>query len=162
MKSLSNLMAVGCLLAWGFVCRAETLDLNQFRNDIVNNKVVKAKIIYLPYSVESFMSITPEMLNKLPNTTVATVHVAGGLKASFLKAIENTTATSGEFNCDMRWGAIFYDTKNNQCHSIYIDRRFVNRSANYGFIDGRNVSVNGALIDWFESNFMPKKTSVKT
>ncbi len=153
MKTLKLILIFVFVLALANLSHAQTNDLTSLKNDLLNNKITRVKILHLSYDVETYISVTPNMLN---SQTPIWVNMSGDIRTTLLNAIENTTITASNRPGDLRWGAVFYEGNSNELHSIYLDGRYINTRTNQGQIDHHVITVNDALIGWFESNFVPK------
>jgi hypothetical protein len=154
MKTLNLLFIAACTVVFANLSHAQTNALTDLKNDLLNNKVTRVKILHLSYGVATFVSVTPDMLDNYDHPLWT--NISGNVRTTLLKAIENTTVTASNDPGDLRWGAIFYGKNSNELHSIYLDKHYTNTQTNLGRINGHIIMVNNALIGWFEMNFVPK------
>ena len=153
MKTLKLSFIFAFVLIFANPSHAQTNALTALKNDLLDDKITRVEILHMP-DADYMVSITPDMLNN--EGPLVWIQMSGNIRTTLLKAIENTTITASNKPGDLRWGAVFYDGNSNALHSIYLDKRYINTRTNQGQIDDHIVTVNDALISWFETNFVTK------
>jgi hypothetical protein len=129
--------------------------LKALRSEILNGMVVRAQIFHIPYGVATFTRVEPEALERAADYK-ETVEISSDLRETLAAAIDGTKLYRIRRGPDVRWGAVFLDKSDRRVHSIYLNGRLINGAGRRGHIDGADVGLNGALVSWFEFNFLKR------
>jgi hypothetical protein len=126
--------------------------LQSLKSDLLSEKIMKVRVLFVPYNVVTRVRLTPELLtgSAKVNELVDMDHT---MRTSLLTALDKTKASQLDSPPDLRWGAIFYDAHGRELHSIYLNGRILFRTGRQGIIDGKLTKLNGALVEWFEERF---------
>jgi hypothetical protein len=129
--------------------------LRTLRSEILNGTVVRAQIFYMPYHVVTVARVDPQVLERAADYK-ETVELSSDLRDTLAAAIDGTKLYRIRRGPDVRWGAVFLDKSDRPVHSIYLNGRRINGAGRRGHIDGEDVGLNGALVTWFELNFLKR------
>jgi hypothetical protein len=129
--------------------------LNAFKNDFQADKIQRVKVLFLPYEVSTRTALSPEALeNSAPYGGVIYIRPFGdSMRQSLLAPLEKIEIHEKlDHHPDLRWGAVFYDFTGRELHALYTERR-ARGPEQRGMIDGESLTMNPALLDWFEITF---------
>ena len=128
--------------------------LEALKSDLRADNIKKVKVLFESYETLTVVALNPEMLENYArhDGTIQMLPFDESMRRSLLAGLEKTRIVKLDYQPDLRWGAIFYDIAGRELHSIYVERRMLSLS-HRGIIDGRYVSFNNALLDWFENTF---------
>ena len=127
--------------------------LAALRADILSGMVMDVHIYFMSYSTRTSIRVTPQRLERYADRKDKFV-ISSQLRDTLVAAIDGAKLYETKYRPDLRWGAIFVDKAERQVHSLYLNSRYFTGTGRIGIIDGANVGLNGALITWFESNFI--------
>ncbi|HEY1372893.1 MAG TPA: hypothetical protein VGH50_10530, partial [Candidatus Binatia bacterium] len=118
-------------------------------------KFYRVKVLFLPYEVATVAALDPEGLESgARHAGVVYIRPFGeSIRKGLFAALEKIQIREKlDRNPDLRWGAIFYHIGDRELHSLYTEGRMLG-STQRGMIDGKSLSLNSALTDWFEKTF---------
>jgi len=145
-----------CFLAMTSPCLAKDtpVSLAQSRIDSLatalrTNKIGRIEILRIPGNVETTMRITPDALGRgFHYKFVIRDLQSSSYHADLLAAMTSTTVQAAKDKGDLRWGIIFFNTKDVRVGAIYFDT-FEDRGA----VNEIPVSFKGDLSKWLNANF---------
>ena len=128
--------------------------LAALRSDLQSERIARATIFSIPYTVFTSYAVTPERLEVHSRAKQMSVDLSAALIKELIKAIDDTQLELHSGLLDLKWGAVFYDKAGVRIHSTYLVGQYdplgTGKGGNIGGVD---VKLNGSLISWFESNF---------
>ena len=128
--------------------------LASLRADLQSGRIVRADIFSISYYRSSIARVTPDLLEVHPGNNKRSVELSVESITQLMKAIDDTQVSLYSGGIDLKWGAVFFDKSGTRLQSIYLDGWYASLGAGRGgTIGGVDVSLNGALIVWFETNF---------
>src|SRR5262249_54225835 len=101
------------LAVWAPPVSAAETSLDGLKADLRVTKIMRVKIVFFPYLMETYVALDPEMLeNYARNGGVVYLRPFGeSIRKSLLAALDKIQIREKlPDHPDLRWGAIFYDT----------------------------------------------------
>jgi hypothetical protein len=135
--------------------RSAESGLDALKSDMVDRRIERADIFFMPYEQTTRTRVTPDMLESQADAKFH-LDIPSTIADDLLRAIDRNKVQHITDEADLRWGAVFFGHSGQRLHSIYLNGRYLFGSGRKGYIDGTAVGLNRPLLDWFEKNYLPK------
>jgi len=123
--------------------------LGALKTQVESGEIRTVRLFFLGYEIVTRTRVTPEMLREAAQVD-ETILLDDVVRAHLLAAIDATVVGALGSPPDLRWGAIFLDSRGKESHAVYLDGKFFHGAGRRGIVDGNLASFNGALVGWFE------------
>lgn len=128
------------------------LATSELVDDLVSQRIVKARVLHVPYDVFIRYALTPENFEQAadfrktePLSLEARRELVVALRKAELRPLDHVP--------DLRWGAVFLDKNGREVHAIYLNGLIEHQVGREAVIDGTPTRVSGSLVAWFERTF---------
>jgi hypothetical protein len=102
-------------------------------------RVTKVEMLRMPDNVMTRVAVTPQALRSSASYIII---FHSDIDGTFEPLLSGISLKIDEHTPDLRWGVIFYDAQDREVGSIFVDK-----SGQFGYLNGESVSFNGGLLD---------------
>ena len=104
-----------------------------------SGNVVKVRVLRIPDTVTTVVSVTPDALRSEPYYSVT---FNEDLSVIFESLLSGIRIKKDDHIPDIRWGLLLFDAKDHEIGSLFVDK-----FGQHGYLNGENVSFETGFFD---------------
>ena len=133
------LMAVAATDQPGVGQKNHANSIEQLNTLIKTGSISRVELLRLPDYIDTRVSVSPKALRAIAYYKVSFNRDIG---YTFEPLLSGLSAEPENHTPDLRWGVLFYDSRNDEVGSIFVDR-----FGNHGYLNGKTVSFHTGILN---------------